>query len=578
MLIENLYQYAVENGLLLPFVDRSLAFRLNLDANGFVDLVKVDDTVAVPRTPPRGNKVEGYHLHDTPLFVFGRPDSDSDKHKKRAAVGTAAFWAFTDQILTAAGDEEALQAVQAAKADSSWIKKALKTVGDSKGFTGLAFEGTYLLDRPKVRAYLKRQFEKSCEEASGPDICMVTGKSCTAVRCHEAIKGVPGTGSGAALISFHMKSVCSPSFEQGDNYPMSYTAMSGYTSALNTLMETSSAIITTDQKKGGTCAVVWGPPEANAIAKVVNLFSNPEDRKAAWEVVEQLQTSTEMLHILFLKGSKGRIAILSYDLRPVAEVAKSLCRFREVFGDEASIASALDHTGSEKGYQPLSVPEKLAATRALLFGQQLPEQLISSLSGALNPKDVVNTERWAIKQLQWLDLGEVLGGDPPTVHWRTLWKKERMINEKPRIENYLNEPDVLREKDWFFAVGRLINLLIVVQRQALGREVPSSYSTQVNLAVTNTAAWLVDFGRSLDIYEDKLNRRRYFDRTFLKMALDLLGKLPPIEDRPLRSVREAASVQRGYYAQRLFATDYFAWKKAEREAKAAKAEESVAAE
>lgn len=133
--------------------------------------------------------------------------------------------------------------------------------------------------------------------------------------------------------------------------------------------------------------------------------------------------------------------------------------------------------------------------------------------------------------------------------------KKHSNSEGPRIEDHVNEPDKLTERDLGVAFGRLIELGIVVKKRAHGQDMPFSFSAQANLARSNPAAWFAEFSRHLDHDEAKLRRKKKarYD-IFLNMALGLASKLPPIPSKPL----SIADIFRGYYAQRGFTMAYYA--------------------
>ena len=93
-------------------------------------------------------------------------------------------------------------------------------------------------DRPAARdLWLRLNAEDEKTEA----ICLVSGEKRPVSRLHSAIKGVWGAqSSGASIVSFNLDAFTSYGHEQGDNAPVSETAVFAYTTALNRFLQNGS--------------------------------------------------------------------------------------------------------------------------------------------------------------------------------------------------------------------------------------------------------------------------------------------------------------------------------------------------
>ncbi|MCA0271753.1 MAG: type I-C CRISPR-associated protein Cas8c/Csd1 [Proteobacteria bacterium] len=145
----------------------------------------------------------------------------------------------------------------------------------------------YLHDRPAART-LRQHI--GTEDASDPQICLVTGETAPTARLHPSIKGVWGAqSSGASLISFNLDAFTSYGHEQGDNAPVSEGAAFAYTTALNRFLADKNHRL----QIGDASTVFWadasGPEDTGAAESIfAGMFDTIDDQLAASRVKDRL--------------------------------------------------------------------------------------------------------------------------------------------------------------------------------------------------------------------------------------------------------------------------------------------------
>jgi hypothetical protein len=554
MLIQALYQYAKANDLgASPFEKKTMGRRLVIGPKGFVRFEKVDDEILVPG----GNRTSGlkpYHLHDKAEYVLGHSLEGAD----RAKVRYDAFWAYTRETLAAVGDKAALAAVEALIADEGWLKKIPK--GEIKGCVGIALEGDtgYLVER---EATVKDEWRKCREKLApkGSQVCAITGEACEAVRLHDRIQNVNGTGGATALISFNQKTATSGA-DQGLNFTVSFAA-------LNSLLETNRASF------GKTmCAVFWGPSGAQAIATVVDLYAKEEARVAAWEVVRSMADSREPLHFAFFKGSKSRIAVLNYDVVTTGDVVRELLRYHADFSEaiaerdrvlrrdtptimpsvSGNVQSAVPNKGA--AFAELTVAE---AVRNILLGRKLPRKVVIGLLHALRPIDIVKNRVSALWAMRWLeyqgDQGVRRGPREKNM------KSENDLNE-PQIHEYVIEGNDLDA----YQLGRLVALSVSLKLAALGRHVSNDGAVMaLGHAARSPASYLNRCTRDFNINSQKV-RGRLVQLTLEVWRLiqtDISSRTTPL------SLADTGALNQGYMHQTAYNRALSNFRRAVRKAK-----------
>ena len=238
----------------------------------------------------------------------------------------------------------------------------------------------------------------SDDGTTAKSFCLVSGDCDVVARLHPAIKGVRDTKTtGANIVSFNSKAVCSYGKSQGENAPVGERAAFKYTTALNMLLAKDS-----HQKMtvGDATAVFWSERKTIFEDEFIHLFGEPEkdnpDKGIA--AIERLLTSvrtgsfspeddTTRFYVLGLAPSdKVRLSVRFWHVGTVAEMER---RFADWF-ENLQIA----HGPKDKEHlslwrllvsiAPLGKSENIspnlagAVMRSILEGTPYPATLLSA--------------------------------------------------------------------------------------------------------------------------------------------------------------------------------------------------------
>lgn len=352
----------------------------------------------------------------------------------------------------------------------------------------LAGEFTFLHDRPAARA-LWRQI--GAEDASDPQICLVTGEAGPVARLHPSIKGVWGAqSSGASLISFNLDAFTSYGHEQGDNAPLSEAAAFAYTTALNGFLADKRHRI----QIGDTSTVFWADCEiaanaAEANAWTANMVGTPARSGPAEEMEEERIKANLLLlragktlsqiaphlaegvrmHLLGLAPNAARLSVRFYWENNFGTLAKHYAAYlrdvalepepeRPIFSIRAAVlrtAPAMLRNGAVK-YDSEHVSRLLAGelTRAILTGARFPRSLLGLLLLRIRSDHVL--DRIRISLIKGLILRDM--------------RLDQRLPQRPDgtpMEDYLMRPDP-DDQNVARRLGRLFALIERAQLAALG--------------------------------------------------------------------------------------------------------------
>lgn len=132
----------------------------------------------------------------------------------------------------------------------------------------LEIDRRYLHDRLAAKSLWEKL--NSPEEAAKA-VCLISGEAAPIARLHPSIKGVWGAqSSGASIVAFNQESFASYGHEQGDNAPVSESAVFRYTTALNTFLAKDSR---NRIQIGDASTVFWADaPDAATAEKAEDAF------------------------------------------------------------------------------------------------------------------------------------------------------------------------------------------------------------------------------------------------------------------------------------------------------------------
>lgn len=353
----------------------------------------------------------------------------------------------------------------------------------------LSGEFEFLHDRPAARA-LWRQI--GAEEASDPQICLVTGTPGPVARLHPSIKGVWGAqSSGASLISFNLDAFTSYGHDQGDNAPVSEAAAFAYTTALNRFLEKdsnhriqigdASTVFWADCQDAATAdeADAWaalmlgnraksGPEEDLIEARIKHSLLLLRDGKPLRQVAPHLDEGVRM-HLLGLAPNAARLSVRFYWEDSFGALAQNYTAYlRDVAIDPAperpifSIRSAVlrsapaDVRNGKVKYDGDRVSPLLAGelTRSILTGARFPRSLLGLLLLRIRSDHVL--DRIRISLIKGLILRDM--------------RLEQRLPQCPDgtpMEDYLMRPDP-DDTNTARRLGRLFALIERAQLAALG--------------------------------------------------------------------------------------------------------------
>lgn len=251
------YQRKADSGEIAPFgfEYKEIPFIIVIDKNG--NFVNIEDTregegkkkkgkvFLVPIAVKRTRGIKANLLWDTAEYVFGIGDRPDAGEKKSAFLERSETLSFKNEkinILINFLRNTTPEKIEESLSESDahiWNEEILTTNpnlsfkidGDTKILPEeIHDELSNLLYSDNIPT---SQNQENCR-------CLITGENCIPLKTHSAIKNVAGAQSaGAALISFNKKAFESYRKEQNLNAPVSEKAAFEYTTALNTLLKSS---------------------------------------------------------------------------------------------------------------------------------------------------------------------------------------------------------------------------------------------------------------------------------------------------------------------------------------------------
>ena len=561
-MIHDLYEYAKAHGLGLDNTKKQdVDFRLVLSTTG-VRLEAHEGTINVPTEARSGDKPFPYRFFDNTEYVLGIPEESQPKLIARAKTRFPSFWKRVVELLTQAGDTQALTVVEAVLAHPEWLRNVkptppLKKGKSLKGWVALALDGEgFVLDREAVR----RETLKAAQTAlqPGPDHCVITGESCTAVRLHDKIDGVPGTGGGVPLVSFKAQTSAERGLDQGANWTASPKAMWGYTAALNEILKTKATV------GDNTCIIAWGPPEASAITGVINLYATKETWPTLWGALDGLQASEAPLHLAGLKGSKGRIAVLFHETVRTGDVVKALIRFRDFFtgylrgGKEPSITPAtLGQSVSRKrdNSKEDRIPEmlRLSTVLSVLLDKSVPDAFVKTLLAELQPLDVIENTYKTQTITRWLDFI-----DPKHVSRRPTMSS----TQEPVLTEYVRTA----HDSEAYHLGTLVALLVSMKRYVHKGDFSNNIDASLYNRARNCPASFFDEGdRQFNVLLPKI-RKYKVGNVFVEQWLEAKKRIQSsalCSNRGRLSLSQVGEFSQGRAHQMLFNEDFVRFSRAQ---------------
>lgn len=528
-----------------PYRTKSITHEFHLDRDGKARLVTHKEPVGLQmpylRDRKTGVTLDPLYCHDTAEYVLGFAP---EKLKRiLPADYRRSFWDAQLTLAQEAGDQALVYALEVEMADDFdlTMRELFENVEESSELIALFLDGQPIAHRPRIEAHLRKTLSEAMN-AKGDEPCLLCGKPCDPVRLHTKISGVPGTGLPAALLNFQSETSRFNGHEQGNNFPTCAACVRLYANGLQDLLRNHKSTIETQPY--GLCVLVWGAPGTEHFPKVIEPFYTSEERRVAWEAIEGLRNCSDMLHIVCLRGTKGRIAILSYNQCPAHDVVSGLLLFRDIWSwskdlpnnqfPEALWGRGIEAWPSVRGTfsrlsargSPIDSITQLEVIRRLLLwkeGEGFSESFVRSLVSAILPKS--DTTSYHVRvALKWVEMHDyaVNKRRKPILIVGGKGMPEKGLDLEPKLEEYVlplstirgdqmptdSEPTVEKfveaeNDDPHYVLGRLISLADFIRRKASGRSVPSKAREMLHRAMTNPCAVFSDLIRNTKIYEDR---------------------------------------------------------------------------
>jgi len=349
--------------------------------------------------PVRSVQVAAGFLVDKALYALGMPDAKKAgaPAAERARRCLATFRSLVETAESAT-KEPALAAVIAFLDNPLERQKAVNAIADAPSNALLAFQfgDEFVHDSSNVRAWWRSRHATSAAGATR-STCLVTGKAGVVADLHEKIKGVPGAvTAGAPLISFNIGIFESYGLSGSENAPISQGAATAYVAALNRLLSPTpqngdgEALPTRRVRLTESSTVVYWSRLSSAFVDVIAGLLAPDAEtvgrafQSAWGGREIPIEDAGEFYALVLSGCQGRIAVKSWLVSTVRDVAANLRRyFREIDvrrrQDEPLVLYSLLRSIAPRGEVDRLAPNRAQELfEAAVFGRSLPISILDA--------------------------------------------------------------------------------------------------------------------------------------------------------------------------------------------------------
>lgn len=336
----------------------------------------------IPCEVDRTSDIKPNYTFDTTTFVF----QFSGKKKGDA------FWAQQAAVFPH-HSQLILETFKALKDRKYTIEGGKKnTLDEIKGPVILALSPTKLLaDEPAFREWWAENRLTVTNKVWPQSInCWVSGTPCQPRKTHPKIKGVPGSGGKAPLISHDKKAYEYRGREQGANFPVSVEAADAYSTGLQIAVTDYGLPIGTDRM---AILIPQGRRESPYLkgllaALAMSLYIKSDEIVQQWKALDGLQPSQEVVDVVLLRGSQGRIAILHHIQQTEEQLHHNCIRFRDAMWGKVSLSRALNRLSD-------SLPQRYLDEMAwcVLTGSPFPSEVVHGLETTYDPDNLLS-ELW----------------------------------------------------------------------------------------------------------------------------------------------------------------------------------------
>jgi hypothetical protein len=263
------------------------------------------------------------------------------------------------------------------------LKDAIKIAGIKNTSLWVAIampDGTLLYDLPGVQKWWKNVYQQeiladvptgenwyqvlhaSSKQLVPTGVCLITGHKCIPARLHPRVTGVPGGGGMKAGRpcdgDVPLSSWSKPAFaytpvtkvlsqdgttiylregrKEGWNFPICMRVAAGYTTALSYLLRKiegrydrrGGAILTADDE----ATLMWSSAAVgdSLVDAIINVCSGPKKEIAApiWEIISNSNPPICDVHILSVRGSQGRMAVMGWYTISMTKLCECILQFK----------------------------------------------------------------------------------------------------------------------------------------------------------------------------------------------------------------------------------------------------------
>ncbi len=441
-------------------------------------------TFLVPQAIKKTSGIAANLLWDTVGYVFG---IDTKGKPERAIEQKAAFISRIKEVFT---DKEEIQplldllesiTISQLEQEPLW-KEIVET---NANLTFRFSEEHELLCR---NTNIQNAIDSISNNGGDAGICLVTGKKAKISTLHTAIKGVYGAqSSGANIVSFNLDAFRSFNKEQGQNAPVSESAVFAYTTAINTLLSKDSR---QRMSIGDASTVFWSEKETVFEITFLSLFTeSPKDdpdagTRAVRELYESVnngafssEKSNNRFYILGLSPNAARIAVRFWLVSTIEEFAVKIKKHFDDFQiikppkepEYYSLWRILVNVASQDKSE--NIPPNIAGEfmRSILSGTPYPATLLQAALRRIHSdtENRVKPVRAAIIKAY--------------------------LNRYYRIHSSSNHKEILMSLDETnpspgYQFGRLFAVLEKCQRDALGKEINSTIADRYYSSASSTPA------------------------------------------------------------------------------------------
>ncbi|MGI8556382.1 MAG: type I-C CRISPR-associated protein Cas8c/Csd1 [Pyrinomonadaceae bacterium] len=382
-------------------------------------------------------------------------------------------------------------------------------------------DGDFLFEDAALRKFWRERFadERSSSEAdSEKGLCLVTGKTETAISASHLPKIGGFLSTGASLISFDKDSFRSYGLEKSYNAPVSFPAVEAYTNSLNFLLSNPNHRL----RIGDTTLIFWAQKSEDVTDLFAELFERPDEKTLETFMKKSFTGDSnfydfdrEQFYSVTLGGNAGRIVVRNWMQMTVAQAARN---FKKWFED-LKIIKIRSHENDKIAPLNLFLLAKSTVREAKDLRPEVPTQLyraaleshapsLAAAKGLLDriAVDLAKDGKKSLGNLSRFSLLRLIIN-------RNEKEKEKMIN-----------PDLNEIEDYPYNCGRLLAVFEELQSVYHGKDftgasvVEKYYGTAASSP--NSA-----FGILWRLHQHHL---RKISRTFPGIAVNLRKKIEGI--------------------------------------------------